>query len=172
MSDKKEIVIKDACILFDLVDLNLLSDFFQLELIAFTTPQIIAEIRRETQWIEIAKFIENGKLIIDSNGLNESIAEIFNKYNGLSYEDSSVLELALRKQAIVYTSDGRLRKISERNNLKVRGILWIIDELCAMNIISNQEAIDQLQKYSEINKRIPINDVNKLLLKLSPQYGI
>lgn len=30
VSSKKEIVIKDACILFDLVDLNLLGDFFQL----------------------------------------------------------------------------------------------------------------------------------------------
>ena len=53
-SGKNEIVIKNACILFDLVDLNLLEDFFRLDLSAITTPQVIGEITNETQWIEIS----------------------------------------------------------------------------------------------------------------------
>ena len=68
MSDKEEIVIKDACILFDLVDLNLLEDFFQLEVSAFTTPQVIGEITNETQWGEVSKFINSGRLRIDAGG--------------------------------------------------------------------------------------------------------
>lgn len=80
MSDKKEIVIKDACILFDLVDLNLLEDFFQLDVSAFTTPQVIGEITNETQWEEVSKFINNGKLQIDADGEFEVIAEIFDEH--------------------------------------------------------------------------------------------
>ena len=128
MSDKKEIVIKDACILFDLVDLNLLEDFFQLEVSAFTTPQVFNEITNETQWEEVSKFIDNGKLQIDADGKFEVIAALYDEHAGLSIPDSSVLELAIRKDAIIYSSDGSWRKISVKKNLTVRGVLWIVEK--------------------------------------------
>jgi hypothetical protein len=73
VSDKKQIIIKDACILFDLVDLNLLGDFFQLGFIALTTPQVIGEITNETQWQEISKFVNDGHLQIDNDGEYEAV---------------------------------------------------------------------------------------------------
>ena len=167
MSDKKEIVIKDACILFDLVDLNLLEDFFQLDVSAFTTPQVIGEITNETQWEEVSKFINNGKLQIDADGEFEVIAGIFDEYAGLSIPDSSVLELALRKDAIIFSSDGSLRKISVKKNLIVRGILWIVEELHKKEIISQDMALHKLNRYLEINQRAPIKEVKNLIKNIS-----
>lgn len=167
VSDKKEIVIKDACILFDLVDLNLLADFFRLEVSAFTTPQVIGEITDETQWAEISKFIDNGKLQIDNDGEYQVIAAIFDEYAGLSTPDCSVLELAMRKDAIVFSSDGSLRKISVKKNLTVRGILWIIEELHKKEIINQDTALQKLNGYLEINQRAPVKEVRNLIKNIS-----
>jgi len=165
--DKKEIVIKDACILFDLVDLNLLEDFFQLEVSAFTTPQVIGEITNESQWGEVSKFINNRKLQIDSDGEFEAIAEIFDEYTALSIPDSSVLELAIRKDAIIFSSDGSLRKISVAKNLTVRGVIWIVEELYNKGFLSKEVAIQKLNFYETINQRAPIKEIKKLTEKLN-----
>ncbi len=166
MSDKKQIVIKDACILFDLVDLNLLGDFFQLGFIALTTPQVIGEITNETQWQEISKFVDNGKLQIDADGEFEAIQELFDEYQGLSLPDSSVLELAIRKDAIIYSSDGSLRKISVKQGLTVRGVLWIIEELHVIGFLKKQEAIEKLNLYETINQRAPMKEIENLIKRL------
>lgn len=165
MSDKKEIVIKDACILFDLVDLNLLEDFFQLDISAFTTPQVIGEITDEIQWEEVSKFINNGKLQIDADGEFEVIAGIFDEHPGLSIPDSSVLELAIRKDAIIFSSDGSLRKISVKKSLTVRGVLWIVEELHSKTLLSKEVAIEKLNLYEKINQRAPVKEIKMLLNK-------
>lgn len=167
MSDKKEIVIKDACILFDLVDLNLLEHFFLLEVSAFTTPQVIGEITDETQWKEVSKFINNGNIQIDEDGEFEVIAALYEEHPGLSIPDSSVLELAIRKDAIIYSSDGSLRKISANRKLQVRGILWIVEELHNKGFLSKKVVIDKLNLYEEINQRAPLREIKNLIDKLN-----
>lgn len=166
VSDKKKIVIKDACILFDLVDLNLLEDFFQLEVFAFTTPQVIGEITNEEQWKVISKFVAEGKIQIDNEGTFEIIASINNEYPGLSLADSSVLELAIRKNAIIYSSDGGLRKISTKKNLTVRGIIWIIEEMHGREILNKEIAIEKLNRYEAINQRAPLKEIKNLIKKI------
>lgn len=166
VSDKKEIVIKDACILFDLVDLNLLEDFFQLEVVAFTTSQVIGEITNEEQWKVISKFVAEGKIQIDNDGTLELIAVINDEYPGLSLADSSVLELAIRKNAVVYSSDGGLRKISTKKNLIVRGVIWIIEEMHSREILNEQMAIEKLNLYETINQRAPLKEIKNLISKI------
>lgn len=163
MSDKREIVIKDACILFDLVDLNLLEDFFQLEVDAFTTSQVIGEITNEQQWDAVSRFINNGKLRIDDDGTFEVITKINEEYPGLSLPDSSVLELAIRKNAIVYSSDGSLRKASLKEGITVRGIIWIIAELHRLELMTKESAIAKLNLYETINQRAPLMEIKKLM---------
>lgn len=167
VSNKPEIVIKDACILFDLVDLGLLQSFFLLEVQAYTTPQVIAEITDEEQWLEISAIINNGSLKIDNEGDLSTISNIYDKYPGLSLPDSSVLELALRKRAIIYSSDGSLRKISVKNELVVRGILWIIEALYVIGVLTKEEAVDKLNLYESINQRSPLAEIKKLITKIT-----
>lgn len=166
MSDKKQIVIKDACILFDLVDLNLIEDFFQLGLSALTTPQVIGEITNEIQWQEISKFVDRGYLQIDTEGEYGAIQTIYDEYPGLSIPDSSVLELALRKDAIIYSSDGSLRKISAKHGFTVRGILWIIEELYINGALSKEQAAEKLNLYGSINQRAPLKEIKNLLTRI------
>lgn len=164
--DKKEIVIKDACILFDLVDLNLLEDFFQLELNAFTTPQVIGEITNEQQRAEIEKYIENGKLQIDTEGAIDDISSLNDQYPGLSFADSSVLELAIRINAVIYSSDGALRKATIKKGLVVRGVLWVIQNLYEKGFLEKQVAMDKLKQYEEINNWAPKKEIEILKAKI------
>ena len=166
MSDKKQIIIKDACILFDLVDLNLLEDFFHLGFIALTTPQVMGEVTNEMQWQEISKFVDNGKLQIDADGEFDAVQKIYDEYPGLSIPDSSVLELALRKDAIIYSSDGSLRKISLKRGFTVRGVLWIIEELCSNRFLTKEKAMEKLNLYETINQRAPVKEIKLLINKL------
>ncbi|MBV9962454.1 MAG: hypothetical protein JO072_09420 [Parafilimonas sp.] len=166
MSSKNEIVIKDSCILFDLVELNLINHFFQLGIIAFTTPLVVGEIIDDEQWNIIEPYIASGKLNIDNLGAYEDIAEIKNQYTALSFPDSSVLELAIRKKAVLLTSDGSLRKISISKQVPVRGLLWIIEELSLRNIITVESALEKLNAYIEVNARAPIKEIQNLIKKL------
>lgn len=166
MSSKSEIVIKDSCILFDLVELNLMNDFFQLEVTAFTTPQVIEEIINDEQWKIIEPYITSGKLNIDGYGTYEDVTEIENQYAALSFTDSSVLELAIRKSAVLLTSDGSLRKISISKQVTVRGLLWIIEELHSRDIITVESALEKLNDYSRVNVRAPMKEIQNLIKKL------
>jgi len=143
-----------------------MKDFFQFDLTAFTTPQVIAEITDDEQLREITNYIESGKLNIDSIGAYETIIEIAEQYVALSIADSSVLELAVRRNAVLLTSDGSLRRISMSKNLRVRGVLWIIEELYGKQIITVEVALQKLQMYSEINARAPFKEIQNLIKKL------
>jgi len=167
VSDEKKILINDSCVLFDLVDLNLLKDFFQLQFNFYTTLQVIGEITEDYQIFEIEQYIKNHTLIIDSKGLLESIQIIYNQYPGLSFADSSVLELASRIDGILVSSDKSLRNISKRNNLEVRGVLWIIRELVDKKIIVKEVALQKLKEYPEINIRVPIKEIKTIINELT-----
>jgi rRNA-processing protein FCF1 len=163
---EKDIVIQDACIIFDLIDLGLMGYFFDLELTVFTTAQVIGEITDPGQLNETNEFIESGKLTLDSSGRLEKIEKIFDANPGLSFADSSVLELAIRKNGTVLSSDLSLRKTTKRSGINVRGVLWIIEELVNKKIINSEVAIKTLNYYSQINSRSPKAEINLLINKL------
>ena len=166
MAVNEKIVVKDACVLFDLIDLGLVAAFFQLDLIVFTTPQVLSEIVDPLQMAEVDLYIVNGKLMIESSGLLETIVEISDTHPGLSFTDSSVLELALRINGVVLSSDKSLRNVATRQNLQVRGVLWIIEELYNHNIITLDFAVTKLQEYPRVNDRAPVKETGARINKL------
>jgi rRNA maturation endonuclease Nob1 len=165
-SKTRKIAVQDACILFDLVDLTLLNLFFRLDFEVFTTPQIIGEIKTKKHRIAVDKHIKDGRLIIDSYGTLEDVFQLFGEESGLSLEDCSVLELAIRKEAILFSSDGRLRKISNRRNITVRGTLWIIEHLYLEDMITLETAIEKLELLEKVNERAPTKEIKKMILRL------
>jgi hypothetical protein len=78
-----------------------------------------------------------------------------------------VLELALRKHAIIYSSDSSLRKISVKQGLMVRGILWIIEELHITGALSKVQAIEKLNLYEIINQRAPMKEIKNLIKRFT-----
>lgn len=169
MKNNNKIVIKDSCILFDLIDLQLTDYFFELDIYVNTTQHVIEEITDKAQQIEINKYITNGKLIVDSKGSFESIQTIFNDCKGLSLADCSVLELTIRLNGIILSSDKSLRNESEKRKFTVHGILWIIEKLCDKNIITREVAINKLEIYPKINDRAPKIEIESLIKTLKQE---
>ncbi|MCB0518179.1 MAG: hypothetical protein H6577_06405 [Lewinellaceae bacterium] len=164
-STKIEVVVKDACIFFDLIDLRLLSIFYQLPITVITTPQVMAEIIDETQLIEVNFYIESGQLQIDQFGQYDTIGVILDSNARLSFTDASILETALRRNATVLSSDNSLRKESRRQGLKVHGLLWVLEELYNQNFIELELLITKLEEYSKINVWAPKAEIAILIKK-------
>lgn len=164
---KVHIVIKDACILFDLIDLKLLASFYNLNLLVMTTPQVLSEITDDTQMAEIDQYVQNGKLKVDHFDSLEAIVGIVDNNPGLSFTDASVLELASRINATILSSDKSLRNESQRRGIVVRGMLWILEELYIQKIVELEVLLERLNQYPAINKRAPKTEIENLIKKYS-----
>jgi predicted nucleic acid-binding protein len=170
VSTSKEIVVQDACVIFDLIDLGLIHPFFELALTVITTKQVIKEVEDGEQLMIVSEFMTSGRLSIDDLGEVESINKILFDNSGLSFADSSVLEVAIRRNGVVLSSDLKLRNATVRNSLTVRGILWIIGELHLNGRLTTQEAIDKLRTYQDINDRAPRKEIKIMIERLTSDH--
>ncbi|TDH18248.1 hypothetical protein EXU57_24020 [Segetibacter sp. 3557_3] len=164
-STKVEVVIKDACILFDLFDLNLLANFYELKLTVVTREEVLAEVTDKNQLQQIQLFIEKGSLQIDNIDALDTYLSILETNPGLSLTDAAVLEAATRRGATILSSDKSLRNESTRRGITVRGLLWILEEMFRQEIISKDVLIEKLQLYTTVNLRAPRVEVENLIAK-------
>jgi hypothetical protein len=167
MSIENKILIKDSCILFDLLDLGLLQAFFQMDFDVSTTQYVISEITNEVQLSDVNHYILTKKLIIDTVGTFDSIQELYLENPGLSYADCSVLELAKRKNGVILSADKSLRKVAKKGEIEVKGMLWVIRQLVDNQRITVKCAIEKLELYPQINSRVPIKEISELINYLS-----
>ncbi len=160
------IIINDANILIDLVQLDLMSEFIKLEMELKTTDFVCEELNEE-QKIVITDFINSGdiELIVteDDEDYNR-IVDILENSSGLSFEDCSVWYYAEKLEGILLSGDGRLRKQAIANGIIVRGILYIFDQLLLANLITFELAIEKLEQLYENNTRLPIASKNERIL--------
>ena len=162
----ENIAVKDACVLFDLIDLKLLNDYFQLGYKTFITSYVYNEITEVYQKAIIRSSIEKGSLIIDDELNDSKVFELSMSLKGLSMTDCSVIEVALRRRAFLLSSDKGLRNEALRQNIKIGGVIWVIQKLLGSKLIDTNDAIQKLEEYMEINSRAPVREVSKLILKL------
>lgn len=161
------IIINDANILIDLVQLDLMNEFIQLEMELKTTDFVYEELNEE-QKIVITSFIDSGdiELIVTEDVEDyDRIINIMESSSGLSFEDCSVWHYAEKLEGILLSGDGRLRKQAIANGISVRGILYIFDQLLLANLITFELAIDKIEHLYEINPRLPINSKNERILR-------
>lgn len=152
------IVINDANILIDLIQLELIETFFQIEHLDLQTTDFVFEELFEEQKEKIKPLISNRLLKIIESDENDllQISMLMNTTIGLSFEDCSVLYYAKNLQGILFTGDGRLRKQTLASGIEVKGILYIFDQLLFSSLISFEIAIEKINQLYLINNRLPI----------------
>ncbi|MFV8368885.1 hypothetical protein [Flavobacterium sp. LB2R40] len=168
------VIINDANILIDLVLLNLMNEFIQLEIELKTTDFVFEELN-EDQKIIIEEFINSGKIELIITEKEEdfiSIVTILDNSSGLSFEDCSVWHYAHKLDGILLSGDGRLRKQATANGILVKGILYVFDQLLLNNLISFDYAIEKLEQLYEINPRLPSNSKNERITSWSSHKNI
>ena len=167
VSIEQTIVIKDACILIDLVDLDLLEAFYQLDVRAVTTGFVVAEILDEEQVVAVKKVVDDGRLTVYDDGDLAEINALTNQHPGLSFADCSVLELAFRVPGIILSADGSLRNEAKRRQLTVKGSLWVLNQLVEQGFMTKEVCLAKLDLYPRVNSRAPKRDIQLLISKLN-----
>ncbi len=142
-----KIIVNDANILIDLVELKLLPYFFKLNFEFHTTELILAELIEE-QKEALVPYIETGKLILRSfTALDfQEINTIHLSKPNLSEQDCSAFFHAKNENATLLTSDNTLRKYAKSMNIEVHGHLWVFDNLFDNNLLSGQRLIEKLDE--------------------------
>ncbi|SFD95356.1 hypothetical protein SAMN04488523_10410 [Sulfitobacter brevis] len=126
------VIVNDASCLIDLRKGQLLHVLFRLPY-QFIVP---LPIREE----ELLDFTPQEWRMLEDGGFTtydlpgEEVAQVFalkKKHSGLSANDCFALVTATcQENGILLTGDGQLRKVAAARDVRVHGVLWIIDELC------------------------------------------
>lgn len=158
-----KIVINDANILIDLVKLELIVAFSKLDFDLHTTDFILDELNDE-QRTPIVNLNSGKKLtVIETIKTTDfqGITTILEKSTGLSFEDCSVWYYSKKMSGILLTGDGKLRKQASKDNIEVRGIIYLFDVLLNQNLISFQEAVEKIKQLMLLNNRLPKKEIDK-----------
>lgn len=146
-----KIIVNDANILIDLVDLKILPYFFQLEFEFHTTVIILDELF-DKQQEALFPYIETRQLSVDDI-TEEDLMEILMiraRKPNLSEQDCSAFYQAQKLNAALITSDNKLRKFAQANHIEIYGHLWVFDNLVNKSIITGKTATEKLSELCNV----------------------
>ena len=145
------VVVNDASCLIDLRKGGLLRVLLRLPY-RFIVP---LPIRMEA----LLDFTSQEWRILEDGGLatydlpGEEVAQVFaikREHTGLSANDCFALVTATcQKNGILLTGDANLRKVAVARNVRVHGVLWIIDELHAVGACEPDLLISALELWRD-----------------------
>lgn len=165
---EKRIAIKDANILFDLINGDLLGHWVGLGIETWIAEPVFAEVVDCAQREILTGCIERHEILVetipDEEALSwlESVKNLAKK-NNLSFADAAALHCAETKKAILLTGDLKLRKAACRSDIEVRGVLWVLDQLIENQIIGCDIAYTSLTAILAEGARLPKTECNKRL---------
>lgn len=150
------VVVNDANILIDLIKLQLVEAFFNINWEFHSANLIIENELYDEQKEQLQPYINNGKLIIQELDVEDmiSIVNIQVQKPQLSDKDCSALHCAKKLNASLVTSDNTLRKFAKTKKVDVHGHLWVFDALLENNCITPQIAISKLNELNTINSKL------------------
>ena len=70
-------------------------------------------------------------------------------------------KLAKNLDCSLLTGDNRLRKVVQKDNVEVHGILYLFDKMLEHQVINHETAITKLQSLFNINSRLPKDEIDK-----------
>ncbi|MBN2892315.1 MAG: hypothetical protein JXL97_10630 [Bacteroidales bacterium] len=159
-----KIIVNDANILIDLLSVNLLDIFLELDYEFHTNDFILNEITNQTQRHQLEKVIEANKLILNETKSKDYVEILKLKTKGLSFEDCSIWFYAKKIGGILLTGDNLLRKTAEKDMIPVKGILFVFDELVDSGKLDKKAARFKLFQLTKLNPRLPVLEINKRLV--------
>jgi|SRR5690606_10807306 len=155
------IIVNDANILIDLVELQLLPQFFALKFEFFTTTLILEELLDE-QRVQLETYITQEILKAEEMSTKdlEAIKTIEKSKPKLSQQDCSAYHQATSKQGTLVTSDNVLRKFAIATNIDVHGHLWLFDQMVDQNTLMPITASQKLMELCDtINTQLKLPKV-------------
>jgi hypothetical protein len=158
------LLIHDANVLIDLIDLGLLDRALALPYAMETTDLVRLEVQTPDQEQVLSGCIESGSLSVIASSAQQLLAirSIHVERPRLSIADCSVVFHARDREGIVLSGDGRLRGEAEAMSLEVHGTPWVLGRMVEQRSLDPEEAITKLDFLMSINKRLPHKECAKL----------
>lgn len=153
----RDIVIYDACIFIDILDMGILEALSKADYVIHTTSLVKGEIVQPAQKAAIERCLYVSVYKYDRI---EQYQELFafkdsiQPRKNLSDPDFSVLKLAMDKSAPLYTTDGKLREVAKIHGVQVHGSLGLVVELNQDKYLTKSEAQEAIAKLERSNRRL------------------
>lgn len=159
------LLIHDANVLIDLIDIGLLDCAMGLPCVMETTDLVRREVQTPEQAQALAECIERGALAVVTSSIEQlaRIGTLQGQCPQLSLADCSVVFHALDRSGIVLSGDGRLRREAEAKKLEVHSTPWILGLMVEHGFIDSTVAADKLEYLVTINQRLPQKECTKLI---------
>ena len=119
---------------------------------------------------EALAYIETGGIsVLDPS--SEAVDQLYSELPGLSFEDASVLCLAMEQDALLLTGDKTLRNAGEIRQVEVHGSIWVLDQLVRQGRLAGRVAAEKLQglldETGASSRFLPKKLADKYILKWS-----
>ncbi|HOB85708.1 MAG TPA: DUF3368 domain-containing protein [Bacteroidales bacterium] len=163
-----KLIITDTNVLFDVIKIGALPEFFSLDYDICTTVFVIEEIKPSGQRELVDTFIRAKKLtVIEFTGEDVEDVVNFDTVKGLKrFTDKSVIWKSVQLNCPMLTGDKKMKEIAENIGIEVHGSIWVIDELYNYNLISSEKAIELLEQLLKTNSWLPRNEIERRINKL------
>jgi rRNA-processing protein FCF1 len=134
-----KLIVTDANILIYLSRLDLIESFFNMNFSVHTTDFIIDEYyrgkKKEKNLKNINKYMRSGKIEVHVYDYNK-IFTLHEQKKSLTASDCSIYILSREIKAILLTGDRKLKLFSEKGDVEVHGIIWLIDKCITMVLLT------------------------------------
>ena len=156
------ILITDANIFIDLIEIDALSYLFAAEWSIHTTDEVLRELFEE-QRAALEVYARDERLTILAVD-EDAVRTIKSRESrSLSDADCTVIALAQATKGSVLSGDRRVIKVCRKYQLEAHGILWCFDELIVAGIISKRQAYKLLTALMKINTWLPLEECEQRL---------
>ena len=131
-----KVAVKDANVLIDLVEGDLLGLWFRLGIETYVPDLVLDEIKHPNHRRMVLAMVEAGNLRVGTfSPAQLSQVDSYKQRYRISLADASAILLAEQMQAILLSGDKLVRKGGLSLDLKVRGLLWVFDELVLRELL-------------------------------------
>jgi|SRR5690625_477115 len=86
-------------------------------------------------------------------------------YQRASRNDCFALALAKQENAPLITGDKELRKAAEKEQVKCKGTIWVVEKMLIQQLISVDDACSAFKRMKKQQRRLPWEQVEKMLSK-------
>ncbi|MCF7920928.1 MAG: PIN domain-containing protein [Candidatus Cloacimonetes bacterium] len=153
------LLISDTCILIDLYNGELLDSMCRLPYELGVSDAVLSGFEDD----ESELIMPNPEQILRAGFKSYSISseelaevyKLYSKYSRPSIYDIFGLVVAKKYNAILLTGDGDLRESAKSENIEIRGIIWVLDELIKHEVIDKHRAANSLRKILDSGSYLP-----------------
>jgi predicted nucleic acid-binding protein len=160
MQDSPPLCIVDANILIDLHVGGLLQELFRLPFRLAAPDVIIAELDEPDGEALVEYGLESIELVGEQV---LEVAELLSRYRSVSTSDLFALVLARTHKATLLTGDRHLTEMATQEGVAVHGILWVLDEMVRLGVVSPVQAAQALRQMLKQGSRLPQTECQKRL---------